>query len=155
MTSLQLLQVVTTNLHVATILLQTSSEGSGISITGLGLLLVLLSLSDLLLFNWSRGRTTEHTGDTSTQSVTDSRTNGYTSSGGGHVGEKARALLGGLWVSHRWWVVRLSWGWSSCGVSRSALRSNWSGSSLSSHVCVMCFVNECGVFLGATWLFIY
>lgn len=93
--SSQLLQVEVTHLHVAVVLLQTSGEGSGVSITGSTLLLVVVLLlsSQVLLrsLSWGR-RATKHGGDSSTQSVTNGRANSDTSSGGSHLAEETWAL---------------------------------------------------------------
>lgn len=125
LTCLQLLQVVATNLHIATVLLQTSGKRSGICITSLGLILVVIGLGNLLLLNWSRRRPAEHSCNTCTQGVANSRTNSNTGSGGSHVGEKARApLLLGLWVGCRGSRRVVGPFWCCSSVSRSTLRSD-------------------------------
>ena len=96
--SLQLLQVVVTNLHVAVVVFETLGEHSSVSVAGSGLhVLLLLRHGGHLLFNGlGRGQraTTEHTGDTGTQGVTDGRTDGDTSGGQRHLTEQTGTLRG-------------------------------------------------------------
>lgn len=140
---LQLLQVVVANLHVAVVLLQTSSEGSGVNLarSTLLLLVALLLSSQLLRLNWSSrgGRAAKHGSDTGTQGVTDGGTDSDTGSSRSHLAKQTWALLLGLGMRHRGWMwVWSSWSVRSCsGMSGSRLRSHWSGSSLSSHFCVV------------------
>ena len=128
LTRLQLLQVKITNLHVSTIVFQTSGKVSGISITVFRLFLVSLLLR---LFILSRGSRTssKHTGDTSTEGVTNGRTNGYTGRSRSHLSEQTWRPRAGLRLCGGCWIVRSR----GSGVSRSPLRGSWGGSSLSRH----------------------
>lgn len=119
LTSLQLLEVEVTDLHVTVVLSETSGEVSGVNVTSNTLLLSWGSG----LFHWSwGGGATEHRCDTSTNCVTDSRTDSDTGSGGSHVSEETWLLwLLGLWVRVGVW---LRWWSSGSGVSGSLL--DWS-----------------------------
>lgn len=93
LTSLQLLEVEVTDLHVTVVLRKTSSEVSGVNITGNTTLLLEslgLDLSWSSVVNWGSwgGGATKHGGDTGTEGVTNSRTNSDTGSGGSHVSEE-------------------------------------------------------------------
>lgn len=129
---LQLLQVEITNLHVTVVLLQTSGEGSGIGVTSSGLFLVVLLGSLLRGFSRSR-RASEHRSDTSTKGVADGGTDGNTGGSRCHLTEQAWALLRLNRLRNGSWMLLWRGHRSSSCVGRSGLRSNWSGSSLSSH----------------------
>lgn len=143
LTSLQLLQVVVTHLHVAVVVFETLGEHSRVVVTGsrLHVLLLLLSHGSHLLFHGlSRRRraTTEHTGDTGTQGVTNGRTDGNTSGSQGHLTKQTGALRRSSgsgrvsrWVSGRSGSVgrrvRRSVGRSRLGSAGSRSRSSLSG----------------------------
>lgn len=155
LTSLQLLQVVVTHLHVATVLLQTSGERSGVNLTRSALFLVCLLLGHLLGLNWSSRRAAEHRRDACTQSVTNGGSNSHSGGCGGHLTKQTWTLLSlglGLWARDGRWVLG---GWSGSGVSGSRLGSHWSGSSLSSHFLCVIFLFWCGRFGGGKQVLIY
>lgn len=80
LTSLQLLQVKVADLHVTSVVSQTTGESGRIGFASTSLLLVILLLllrGDLLLdgLRWGRG-TAKHASDTSPKGVADGRTDG-------------------------------------------------------------------------------
>ena len=154
---LQLLQVVVAHLHVAVVVFETLGEHSrvGVASSGLHVLLLLRHGGHLLFNGLGRGQraTTEHTGDTGTQGVTDGRTDGDTSGGQRHLAEQTGTLRGLHGSSGSGGVGRRVSGGSSSvggrvrgGVSRSRLGSagGRSRSSLSGHGCCSLWLKDGG-----------